>query len=320
MTSPSLKIVFAGTPAFALPALEALVASGHDVIAVFTQPDRPVGRGQKLAYSPVKQFALAQDIPVHQPLRMGEDAALFLREHAVDVMVVAAFGQLLPVSVLEAPRWGCVNIHASILPRWRGAAPVVRAIQAGDSVTGVSVMLMERGLDTGPVLSECRVNILPADTQGSLTQTLAECGASLLLRSLKRLPALLVQALPQPAEGITYASKIDKGEAEIDWQQDATTVCQHIKAFNPMPMAFSFFQGKSRVRVLFARVTAAPVSCPPGTVFSVDAQGVGVACGRGAVLLTCVQLPGKPVWFIGQVPQQWPFFLVEGAVFSSLEG
>ena len=320
MVQGSLRVAFAGTPAFAQPALEALIASGHQVVMVFTQPDRPVGRGQKLAHSPIKRLALEHDLSLCQPLRMGEAEAAVLRDLEVDVMVVAAFGQLLPEVVLQAPRFGCVNIHASILPRWRGAAPVVRAIQSGDTVTGVSIMQMERGLDTGPVLSICRVNILPNDTQGSLTQTLATCGAATLCRVLNNLQVLLGQARPQPTQGVTYAHKIEKKEALIDWGRGADDVCRHIKAFHPVPMAFSFLKDVGRVRIL----DASPVSLSegmytPGSVISVAQDGVCVACGTGAVWLKSIQLAGKPVWKIGSVPQQWAVFLAEGAAFSNQE-
>ena len=320
MTQKPLRVAFAGTPKFAQPALEALIASGHQVVMVFTQPDRPVGRGQKLAHSPIKRVALDHDLPLCQPVRMGDAEATMLRDLAVDVMIVAAFGQLLPSVVLNAPRWGCINVHASILPRWRGAAPVVRAIQSGDSVTGVAIMQMERGLDTGPVLSICRVNILPEDTQGSLTQTLATCGAATLCRVLDQLPVFLDRAQPQPEEGVTYAHKIQKAEALVDWRQDACSVCRHVRAFHPFPMAFSFLSGTERVRILQVRVASLQDQAVlPGTVLSVSRDGVCVACGSGAIWIEVIQLAGKPVWQIGQMPQQWSVFKGTGITFTAQE-
>ena len=238
-----LKIVFAGTPDFSVPALDALLTSGHDVIAVYTQPDRPAGRGRKLTASPVKARALEHGIPVHQPLSLKRpEEQERLAALAPDVMVVVAYGLLLPPAVLAIPRLGCVNIHASLLPRWRGAAPIQRAILAGDAETGVTLMQMEKGLDTGPMLATVRCPIGPDDTAETLHDRLAALGAGALVPTLERLDRGEITAEPQDDTQACYAAKLDKAEAVLDWRRPAVELERQVRAFNPWPVAQTGFQ------------------------------------------------------------------------------
>ena len=245
----ALRIVFAGTPGFAVPCLRAAAGRG-EVVAVYTQPDRPSGRGRQLAASPVKVEALARGIPVFQPENFKSAAAREqLRELKPDLMVVVAYGLILPQSVLDIPRMGCWNVHASLLPRWRGAAPIQRALEAGDSQTGVCLMQMEKGLDTGPVLLSLATPISAEDTGGSLHDRLSQLGAEVLGDGLKLLRAgMRPLVVPQPAEGVTYAHKLDKAEARLDWSQDAAALARRVRAFNPWPVAEAMLAGE-RVRI-----------------------------------------------------------------------
>ena len=285
-----MRIAFAGTPEFAATALEAILAAGHEVPLVLTQPDRPSGRGMALTASPVKQLAQKHGIPVHQPEKLKTDEARQpLVDAAVDVLVVAAYGLLLPQAVLDTPRLGCINIHASLLPRWRGAAPIHRAIQAGDGETGITIMQMDAGLDTGPMLLEARVAITAEDTTATLHDKLATLGGELIVDALAQLAAGNLSATPQPEAGATYAAKIGKTEAAIDWNHDAAELGRAVRAFNPFPGAASPLEG-TLVKIWGARPAAGEGE--PGTVLAADGDGILVACGRGALLLTNLQKPG----------------------------
>ncbi|MET0349757.1 MAG: methionyl-tRNA formyltransferase [Rhizobacter sp.] len=291
-----MNIVFAGTPEFAQVALEALVAAGHAVPLVLTQPDRPSGRGMKLHPSPVKAAALAHGIEVAQPrsLRLDgkyPDDAAAARERLLaakpDVMVVAAYGLILPQWVLDLPARGCLNIHASLLPRWRGAAPIHRASEAGDPETGITIMQMDAGLDTGDMLLEARETIAPDDRTATLHDRLAAIGGRLVVESLATLDAL--ERVPQPAEGVTYAHKIEKAEAEVDWTLPAAVIERRIRAFDPFPGASSRL-GDDVVKLWAARV--ATEAGAPGTVLGGSADGLRVACGEGSLVVTELQRPG----------------------------
>lgn len=289
----SLSVVFAGTPDFSVPALEALIASRHRVLAVYTQPDRPAGRGQQLAMSAVKQCALRHGLPVEQPSTLRDEAAVErLASWNADVMVVVAYGLILPANVLAIPSLGCFNIHASLLPRWRGAAPIHRALLAGDAETGVTIMRMDVGLDTGPMLLERTTPIAAADTAASLHDRLAAMGAQALLEALDGLIDGSIAARVQPAEGVTYAAKISKAEAAIDWSRTAAELDRQIRAFSPWPVAETCWNGQ-QLRVWEASVTNAAATAAPGTVLSADATGIRVATGSGLLNLLRVQLAGR---------------------------
>ena len=291
--SKPLKIVFAGTPDFAARHLAALLSSEHDVIAVYTQPDRPAGRGKKLTASPVKNIALEHDIPVYQPENFKSDEAKQqLADLDADIMVVVAYGLLLPQAVLDTPKLGCINVHGSILPRWRGAAPIQRSIWAGDAETGVTIMQMDIGLDTGDMLKIATLPIEPIDTSASMYEKLAELG-----------PVALVDCLADIAEGkaapekqddalANYAKKLSKEEACIDWADDAEHIERCIRAFNPWPMSY-FVVAEQNVKVWQANVEADNQGKAPGTVLAADKQGILVATGQGALRLTELQPPGK---------------------------
>ena len=283
-----MKVIFAGTPEFAAQALRAILAAGHEVPLVLTQPDRPAGRGQKLQPSPVKQVALEHGIPVHQPERLKDPVTHQpIIDAAADVMVVAAYGLILPQAVLDIPRHGCLNIHGSLLPRWRGAAPIQRAIEAGDKESGVVIMQMEAGLDTGPMLLTESLPIADDDTAASLHDKLAAQGARLIVDALARLPEL--QAVPQPEEGVTYAHKIEKAEAAIDWTLPAEQLARRVRAFNPFPGATAK-HGELLLKCWQAKPLAGQGE--PGQVLAADGNGVVVACGSGALCLTELQKPG----------------------------
>ena len=280
-----MKVGFAGTPMFAAHLLRALVDADISVTLALTQPDRPRGRGQKLAPSPVKELAREHAIPLHQPSSLSTvEAQALLVGHEVDVLVVAAYGLLLPAPILHWPRHGCVNVHASLLPRWRGAAPIQRALLAGDTETGITLMQMDKGLDTGPMLGAVHVPIDERETAATLERKLTVAGSSSLLSYLAALAAGSPPAArPQPAAGATYAGKIDKREAEIDWSEDVVTIDRKVRAFNPVPGAATSWAGE-RVKVWRAHpVTRMTGAQAPGTVLATDEHAITVACGDGAL-------------------------------------
>ena len=289
----SLSVVFAGTPEFSVPALEALVASRHRVVAVYTQPDRPAGRGQQLTMSAVKQAALRHGLTVEQPATLREASAVdHLQSYRPDVMIVVAYGLILPASVLSVPAMGCINIHASLLPRWRGAAPIHRALLAGDSQTGVTIMQMDAGLDTGPMLLEKTTAIARTDTTGSLHDRLAQMGAEAVIEALDGMIAGSLSPRPQPAEGATYAAKIRKEEALIDWSKPALELEHQVRAFNPWPVAQTSLH-RQQLRIWEALATADRSDATPGTVTQADSNGIRVATGEGTLVLSRVQLAGR---------------------------
>ncbi len=291
-----MKIVFAGTPAFSVPALQALLDSDHQVVAVYTQPDRPAGRGRKTTASPVKQCALEAGIPVMQPVSLKDTGSQQqLSAWQADLMVVVAYGLILPEAVLAAPRLGCINIHASLLPRWRGAAPIQRAIIAGDTETGVCLMQMEAGLDTGPVLACRRTPIYPDDTGSRLHDRLAAMGGALLGAELAAIESGQCPPVPQDDALASYAHKLEKAEALLDWATDAGSLARKVRAFNAWPVAETRFNGK-QLRVWEAQPGDEETTAPPGTVLSAGSDGIAVACGQGVLRLLRVQLPGgRPV-------------------------
>ncbi len=287
-----MKIVFAGTPAFAVSSLRA-AARHHEVVAVYTQPDRPAGRGRGLAPSPVKLEAIARGIPVFQPESLKTpEAQQQLRDLAPDLMVVVAYGLILPKAVLTIPTHGCWNVHASLLPRWRGAAPIQRAIQAGDAETGVCLMQMEAGLDTGPVLLKQHIAIGPNDTGGQLHDRLAALGEQVLSDGLGLLRAGIKPiAQPQSEAGVTYAHKLDKAEARLDWAQDADALARTVRAFNPWPVAEAMLVGE-RVRIHGAIALDDNQGKAPGTLLAASRDGIDIACGHGALRLRVLQREG----------------------------
>lgn len=287
------RIVFAGTPDFALASLRALVDSGQSVVAVYTQPDRPAGRGRRLTASPVKQYAEERGIAVLQPETLkDEGAAAELAALQPDVMIVAAYGLILPQNVLDIPTHGCLNVHASVLPRWRGAAPIQAAILAGDETTGVSLMRMTAGLDCGPVYSEKTVAIGQDESAGELHDRLAVLGGELLTQDLQRILDGELPPVEQDESLASYAGKIQKQDAELDWSLPAEELRRRIRAYNPAPGAFFFVNGDVRIKVWVASVDN-DVDAPPATFVQYDRNGIVVACGRGGLRLETLQLPGK---------------------------
>ncbi|AKX59512.1 methionyl-tRNA formyltransferase [Thiopseudomonas alkaliphila] len=316
--SKSLRIVFAGTPEFAASHLQAILQQGvHEVIGVYSQPDRPAGRGQKLVASPVKQLALAHNIPVFQPLTLRDAAAQAeLAELKPDLMVVVAYGLILPQAVLDMPRLGCINSHASLLPRWRGAAPIQRAIEAGDDVTGVTVMQMEAGLDTGPMLHKVSTAITAQDTGGSLHDRLAELGSAAVLEVLQQLAEGIMQAEKQDDSLANYAHKLSKAEAKLNWQQSAIKLDQQIRAFNPWPVSHSQLNGQV-IKVHAAEpVLENNTSAAPGTILAAEREGLVVACGEGALRLTRIQLPNARAMSVADVLNSKQELFPVGAVFD----
>lgn len=288
-----MKVIFAGTPDFAAASLRAIAAAGFEIALVLTQPDRPKGRGMQLQASPVKQAALNLNLPVLQPekLRNNTEVLTILREIQADVMVVAAYGLILPQEVLDAPKHGCLNIHASLLPRWRGAAPIQRAIEAGDTETGVCIMQMDAGLDTGAVISQHRYTIKNTDTANEVHDELMKLGAIAIVADLQHLQnsgSLIATA--QPENGITYAPKLNKEEAKIDWSENAETITRKIRAFNPVPTAWTTFRGKP-MKIWTAHTVAQNGAI--GTILAIQTNGIIVACGKGAVCITELQIAGS---------------------------
>jgi methionyl-tRNA formyltransferase len=308
-----LRLAFAGTPEFAVPALRALAASQHVLVGVLTQPDRPAGRGRELLASPIKRVAAALQLPLSQPFRLRAPADWEpLAQWRCDALIVVAYGLILPPPVLALPRLGCINVHASLLPRWRGAAPIQRAILAGDAQTGVSIMQLEAGLDTGPVFVQRPVPIGATSSAAQLQQTLAALGAQTLLETLDALAAARLTAQPQPSEGATYAPKIEKSEARIDWQHDAAAISRQVRAFNPWPVAETRWQAQ-QLRVWEAQDVAVDPEAPlnvmapavpvaasearqdpaPGYVLGLDQGRLLVQCGRGVLAISRLQLAGR---------------------------
>ena len=300
--SHSLRVIFAGTPEFAAAALAAIHSAGFPVPLVLTQPDRPAGRGMKLQASPVKRFAQEHALAVAQPPSLrragkypAEAAAAIdqLRATPHDVMVVAAYGLILPQEVLDIPPLGCINIHASLLPRWRGAAPIHRAIEAGDAETGITLMQMDVGLDTGAMISEARTAIAADDTTATLHDRLAQDGAKLIVEALIELErAGKLAATPQPAEGVTYAEKIGKLEAALDWRRPAAVLARQVRAFDPFPGGVGTLEDGTSIKLWAALPASAQAGGAPGTITDVTPEGVVVACGEGALRLTQLQKPG----------------------------
>jgi len=289
----AFRIAFAGTPEFAVPPLRALLASHHQVIGVLTRPDRPKGRGRQVAPSAVKVVAEEYELPLSQPqrLRQGPELAQ-LASWQPDLLVVVAYGLILPRTVLDLPRLGCVNIHASLLPRWRGAAPIQRAILAGDCQTGISIICMEAGLDTGPIVLQRAVPILREDSAGSLHDRLALLGAETLLRALDEIREDGIRSMPQPADGVTYAAKLDKKEALLSWTSDAELLERQIRAFNPWPVAETRLDGE-QLRIFGGRARAGHPDQLPGTIVEIDADSIVVSCGRGLLEVRELQRAGR---------------------------
>lgn len=288
-----MRIIFAGTPAFAAETLKALLDTEHEICAVYTQPDRPAGRGRKLTASPVKQLAQEYDIPIEQPLNFKtDDAVNTLAAYEADLMIVVAYGLLLPQVVLDTPKLGCINVHASILPRWRGAAPIQRAILAGDKESGVCIMQMEAGLDTGPVIAEARCAITNEDTAQVLHDRLAVLGATTLVETLNDIETRQQDAKPQNDMLTSYANKLDKKEADIDWHQSALEILRKINAFNPWPVAQTTWHD-AIFRIWRAQLVDENTDQPAGHIINVSKTGIDVATSNGVLRITELQLPGK---------------------------
>lgn len=315
MTTP-LRIIFAGTPDFAATHLAALLESDHEIVAVLSQPDRPAGRGKKLKLSPVKQLAAAHEVPVLQPLTLkSQETQQQLRELDADIMVVVAYGLILPQTVLDIPRFGCLNVHASLLPRWRGAAPIQRAVQAGDEVSGVTIMQMEAGLDTGPMLNVKQIPLLPDETGGSLHDRLAEIGPEALLFTLDNIDASLAAAQPQDHHKANYAHKIGKEECAIEWQDNAGAIARRIRAFNPTPNCFSFL-GSERVKFWMAHTRKDSSDAPPGTVIEANKHNLVIQCGEGQLVVTEAQFSGSRPMNIAALLNGKATQLTPGAIFT----
>lgn len=297
----ALNIIFAGTPEFAAEHLAVLISSEHNVIAVYTQPDRPAGRGRKLTASPVKALAQEHGIPVYQPLNFKTDDAVDeLKSLNADLMVVVAYGLILPQRVLDIPRLGCVNVHASLLPRWRGAAPIHRALLAGDKKTGVTIMQMDAGLDTGDMLVRAECNILPTDTSQMLHDRLIDIGGPALTSALSALEAGTASPEKQDDALACYAKKLEKSEGQIDWSQSAGQIDRQIRGLTPWPGAFTTWDGKT-VRIHKARFDANPVQAEPGRIVAMSNDGFQVATGAGTVFIDVLQLPGKKAMAVADI-------------------
>jgi len=311
-----LKIIFAGTPAFAATALQALIDSPHQIVAVYTQPDRPAGRGRKLTASPVKLLAETHHIPVHQPvtLRNKEEQEILANLNA-DIMVVVAYGLLLPTPVLVAPRLGCLNIHGSLLPKWRGAAPIQRAVLAGDTVTGITIMQMDEGLDTGNMLYKLEYSITENDTSETVYHHLAELGAKGILHTLSTLNEL--EPIVQDNTLATYAHKITKEEAQLDWNASAQELARKVRAFNPWPIAFAKM-GNTIIRIWHAEaIERSTDNVPAGTIMNSSSAGIEVATQKGVLRILKLQLPGGKVLSVGDILNAHKTEFAKGQLFTN---
>ena len=316
--SRPLNIVFAGTPEFAARHLEALTNGPFSITAVLTQPDRPAGRGKRLQPSPVKTLALNAGLPVLQPETLKHERVVqALGALDADLMIVVAYGLILPASVLAIPRLGCINVHASLLPKWRGAAPIQRAIEAGDTETGVSIMVMEAGLDTGPVLMTRRLPIREDHTAGTLQTELATLGATALLDTLADIDCLLGAATPQDDTQASYASKIDKKEALINWTEGALTVARRIRAFQPAPGCFTYLD-EERIKIVSASPSVSLQQATPGEILLAGSDGIQVACGEGALVIHTAQMPGAKPQSAATLLNGYKARLQPGCYFSSV--
>lgn len=285
-----MRLAFMGTPSFAVPALAALLGAGHDIAAVYTQPPRPAGRGHKEKPSPIHEFADAQGLDVRTPknFKDRQDQQTF-KQLDLDVAVVVAYGLILPPAILAAPRQGCINIHASLLPRWRGAAPIHAALLAGDKETGITIMMMDEGLDTGPMLSQHKIIIAADETMGNLHDQLADLGAKAIVATLSAGELSRLQPVLQPHAGVTYARKITKDDARLVWSQSAEILARQVRAFAPAPGAFFEFHGE-RIKVLKAEIIAGAAATPPGTILD---ENLGVSCGSDGLRLLALQRAGR---------------------------
>jgi methionyl-tRNA formyltransferase len=323
-----LKIIFAGTPHFAAYHLQALLDSQHDVVAVYTQPDRPSGRGKKLTPSPVKTLALEHQLPVEQPLSLKtEEAQATLAAYSADVMVVVAYGLLLPQIVLDTPRYGCLNVHGSSLPRWRGAAPIQRAVEMGDKETGITIMQMDKGLDTGAMLHKVVCEISDTDTSATLHDRLMALGAPALIQVLEQVSLQCLQPEPQNNSAACYAEKITKEEAIIAWQESAEKIAQKIRAFNPFPIAYCFL-GNDRIKIYDVNIKRAikktieetsPEKTPlftAGEIISVGDKGIEVACSNGSIFIRTLQIPNKKAMPIADILNGYTDRFVVGQQFT----
>ena len=313
-----MKIIFAGTPDFAAAHLQALIDSDqHQVVAVYTQPDRPAGRGKKLTASAVKQLACDHNLTVLQPPSLKDsDAQQQLASFEADIMIVVAYGLILPQVVLDTPRLGCINVHGSLLPKWRGAAPIQRAVEAGDKETGICIMQMDAGLDTGPVISVARCAIEDSDTSGSIYQKLSELGAPTLLVALEKMASGVAVAEQQDDSQSTYARKIDKSEALINWSMSAQEISRRVRAFNPFPATFSHIGG-DRVKIWGASATDKQSNNSAGAIIHADAEGILVQTGRGQLLITEIQLAGKSKMPVSELLKSKAELFAAGQSFES---
>ena len=321
MTAPTsaiapLNIIFAGTPEFAAQHLAALLNSHHRVIGVYTQPDRPAGRGKRLTASPVKALAALHGVPVFQPASLkSEEQQHQLAQLKADLMVVVAYGLILPQAVLDIPRLGCINVHASLLPRWRGAAPIQRAIEAGDKETGITLMQMDAGLDTGDMLVKAHCAIDNEDTGGSLHDKLAAIGSKILPDTLDKLALGMLVAEQQENHLASYANKLTKDEALIDWSRPARDLHNQIRAFNPFPVAYTNLNGE-RIRIWQAQVAHSDAIGPAGTILEVAPEGLLVACGQDVLIISSIQLAGKKCLPVAEVIKGQPQLFSKGHCFQ----